>query len=142
MWAEGGHVEASTPLNDIIALTDSNHFLLHGRTQDLINIAGKRSSLANLNHHLNAIKGVIDGAFYMPDEHSHDHVTRLSACVVAPTLSASALLAALRLRIDSVFLPRPLLFVETLPRNATGKLPREALKNLFASSLHKDLSCT
>jgi acyl-coenzyme A synthetase/AMP-(fatty) acid ligase len=140
IWADGGHVEIAVPLNDIIELTDTNHFLLHGRTQDLINIAGKRSSLANLNHHLNAIEGVIDGAFFMPDELSHDHVTRLSACVVAPNLTATAVLAALRLKIDPVFLPRPLLFVESLPRNATGKLPRQALKNLFATSMNEDLS--
>lgn len=142
VWADGGHVEIAVPLNDVIELTDAKHFLLHGRTQDLINIAGKRSSLANLNHHLNAIEGVIDGAFFMPDELSHDHVTRLSACVVAPNLSAATLLATLRLKIDPVFLPRPLLFVESLPRNATGKLPRQALKNLFATSTNKDLSCS
>jgi acyl-coenzyme A synthetase/AMP-(fatty) acid ligase len=141
IWADGAHVETAVVLNDIIELTDSDCFLLHGRTQDLINIAGKRSSLANLNHHLNAIDGVIDGAFFMPNEHSHDHVTRLSACVVAPTLTAASLLAELRLRIDSAFLPRPLLFVESLPRNATGKLPREALKTLFAESMNKDLTC-
>lgn len=135
VWASGGHVDIAVPLNDIIELTDISHFLLHGRTQDLINIAGKRSSLANLNHHLNAIDGVIDGAFFMPDELSHDHVTRLSACVVAPNLTAAALLAALRLKIDPVFLPRPLLFVESLPRNATGKLSRQALKNLFSVSV-------
>jgi len=133
-WAEGGHIECATVLNDVIELTDTAHFLLHGRTQDLINIAGKRSSLVNLNYHLNSIKGVIDGAFFMPDELSHDHVTRLSACVVAPNLTASNLLAALRSKIDPVFLPRPLLFVESLPRNATGKLPREALKKLFSTT--------
>jgi acyl-coenzyme A synthetase/AMP-(fatty) acid ligase len=31
---------------------------------------------------------------------------------------------------DPVFLPRPLVFVDALPRNATGKLPREALVRL------------
>ncbi|MES2637262.1 MAG: AMP-binding protein, partial [Pseudomonadota bacterium] len=61
IWAEGGHVETAAALNDLIETTHADHFLLHGRTQDLINIAGKRSSLANLNHHLNAIDGVIDG---------------------------------------------------------------------------------
>ena len=145
-WAEGGHVETPAVLNDMIELTHEDHFLLHGRTQDLINIAGKRSSLANLNHHLNAIEGVVDGAFFMPDEHSHDHVTRLCACVVAPTLTAASLLTALRQQIDPVFLPRPLLFVAALPRNSTGKLPREALKNLFAEynsiSINQDVSCT
>ena len=145
IWAEGGHIEKPMPLNDIIALTaieldstESNstgRFILHGRKQDLINIAGKRSSLTNLNHHLNAIDGVMDGAFFMPDEVSHDHVTRLCACVVAPTLTATDLLSALRLRIDPVFLPRPLLFVDELPRNSTGKLPREALQKLIATSI-------
>lgn len=144
-WAEGGHVETAAVLNDLIEITHVNHFLLHGRTQDLINIAGKRNSLTSLNHHLNAIEGVIDGAFYMPDEQSHDHVTRLCACVVAPNLTSASLLAALRLQIDPVFLPRPLLFMENLPRNSTGKLPRETLKKLFAESLNsasknKDLS--
>ncbi len=140
IWAEGGHVETAVPLNDIIETVGPEHFLLHGRTQDLINIAGKRSSLANLNHHLNSVEGVIDGAFFMPDEVSHDHVTRLSACVVAPGLTASALLAALRIRIDPVFLPRPLLFVESLPRNSTGKLPRDALQKLIAGHIGQDVS--
>jgi acyl-coenzyme A synthetase/AMP-(fatty) acid ligase len=129
-WACGGHVEQPTPMNDVIELIGANRFLLHGRTADLINIAGKRSSLAYLNLQLNAIPGVIDGAFFMPDEVSLDGVTRLSAFVVAPELTATSLMAALRERIDPIFLPRPLVFVEALPRNATGKLPREALKAL------------
>ncbi|PIQ13537.1 MAG: beta-hydroxyacyl-ACP dehydratase, partial [Hydrogenophilales bacterium CG18_big_fil_WC_8_21_14_2_50_58_12] len=54
-----------------------------------------------------------------------------AACVVAPGMAAAALLAALRERIDPVFLPRPLLFVDALPRNSTGKLPRTALQALF-----------
>ncbi|MEO7343196.1 MAG: beta-hydroxyacyl-ACP dehydratase, partial [Methylotenera sp.] len=145
IWAEGGHVETAVPLNDVIELTrvetnQPGRFLLHGRKQDLINIAGKRSSLSNLNYHLNMIEGVLDGVFFMPDEVSHDHVTRLSACVVAPTLTAATLLAALRLRIDPVFLPRPLLFVESLPRNSTGKLPRAALQKLIANQTNEDLS--
>jgi acyl-coenzyme A synthetase/AMP-(fatty) acid ligase len=140
IWAEGGHVEIPVPLNDIIETGGPEHFLLHGRTQDLINIAGKRSSLANLNHHLNTIEGVIDGAFFMPDEVSHDHVTRLSACVVAPSLTTSAILAALRIRLDPVFLPRPLLFVESLPRNSMGKLPRDALQKLIVAHIDQDIS--
>lgn len=138
LWAGGGHVEIPVPLNDIIEPMGVEYFLLRGRTQDMVNIAGKRNSLANLSHLLNAIEGVIDGAFFMPDEVSHDHVTRLCACVVAPGLTASVLLAALRTRIDPVFLPRPLLFVESLPRNSTGKLPRDALQRLIATHVHQE----
>ena len=54
-------------------------------------------------------------------------MTRLAALVVAPALSEAEILAVLRAAIDPVFLPRPLRRVGALPRNATGKLPRDAL---------------
>jgi acyl-coenzyme A synthetase/AMP-(fatty) acid ligase len=128
----GGHVETAIAMNDVIELMDDTHFLLHGRLADLINIAGKRHSLVSLNHLLTNIPGVVDGAFYMPDADEKNGVARLAACVVAPGMDAAQLLAALREHLDPVFLPRPLLFVEALPRNNTGKLPREALQSLFA----------
>ena len=130
--AHGGHVSQPTPLHDVIESIDAEHFLLHGRMADLVNIAGKRNSLDYLNHQLNAIPGVVDGAFFLPSEAGARDVTRLMAFVVAPTLDAAAIRAALRERVDPVFLPRPLLHVESLPRNRTGKLPRAALQALAA----------
>jgi len=134
-WVSGGHVEMRTPMNDVIERVSEDRFLLHGRMADLVNIAGKRNSLAYLNLQLNAIPGVTDGAFFMPDEAEPDGVTRLSAFVVAPGLTPPDLTAALRERMDPVFLPRPLVFLDALPRNATGKLPREALQQLARRSL-------
>lgn len=127
----GAHIETSIAMSDMIEPITDEHFLLHGRIADLVNIAGKRHSLASLNHLLNTIPGVVDGAFYMPDETGDDQITRLAACVVAPGMDAAHLLAALREHIDPVFLPRPLLFVDALPRNRTGKLPRAVLQALF-----------
>lgn len=132
VYACGGHIEALTIMNDVIESITQTHFLLRGRIDDMINIAGRRHSLASLNHILNSIPGVIDGAFYMPDETLGDTTTtRLAACVVAPELDAAQLLAILRDYIAPVFLPRPLLFVDMLPRNETGKLSRAALHDLF-----------
>ena len=126
----GGHVEKPTPLADVIELRADGRFLLHGRTADLVNIAGKRNSIGYLNHQLTAIDGVEDAAFYLPDEAEADGVTRLVAFAVAPGKDAAGLLAQLRERVDPVFLPRPLVLVERLPRALTGKLPREALRAL------------
>ncbi len=126
-WASGGHVEQPTQLNDMVECTVDGRFLLNGRKADLVNVAGKRSSLAYLNLQLAAIPGVMDGVFFMPDDDARQNVVRLCAVVVAPTLTHASLLKALRERIDVAFLPRPLVFVDALPRNATGKLPREAL---------------
>lgn len=129
----GAHVEEPTALQDVIeARPDGVHFALHGRFADMVNIAGKRNSLGYLNHQLASIEGVVDGVFFVPDEREPDAVTRLTAFVVAPSLTAAQILAALRERIDPAFLPRPLVKVEALPRQLSGKLPREALRALAA----------
>ena len=131
VWVRGGHVQTEVAFSDVVEVRDAETFVLRGRNADLVNVAGKRSSLAFLNHHLNSIEGVEDGVFFMPDE-SGAGVTRLTAFVVAPGLSRNALMEALRARIDPVYLPRPLYFVESLPRNPTGKLPREVLLRFAA----------
>ena len=135
-WAQGGHIEQRSRLYDVLEVTGGGRFLLHGRVTDLVNIAGKRSSLSFLNHQLNSIPGVLDGAFFHLEEShaSHTGVARVGACVVAPELDAARVLEALRQRIDPVFLPRPLLLVPRLPRNSTGKLPQEALRSLAAAN--------
>jgi acyl-coenzyme A synthetase/AMP-(fatty) acid ligase len=130
MWACGGHVEQVVPMNDVLETIDGHRFFLHGRLADLINIAGKRNSLDYLNHQLLSIEGVQDGAFFMPDDSNHDAVVRLMAFAVAPGMTQAGLLAALKKRIDTTFLPRPLVLLDALPRNSTGKLPREALQSL------------
>jgi acyl-coenzyme A synthetase/AMP-(fatty) acid ligase len=125
----GGHVPQPTQLADILEVLAPDRFRLLGRSNDLVNIAGKRSSLAYLNHHLNSIPGVRDGAFWLPPE-SDEHVVRLVAIVVAPDLDSAALLTALRQRLDAAFLPRRILRVADLPRDPTGKLPEARLAEL------------
>jgi len=130
-WVKGGHVETELLLADVIELRGRAKFLLHGRTADLVNIAGKRTSLAHLNYHLNSIEGVLDGVFVAPEAEG-EAVERLMAFVVAPGHTSEALMEALRQRIDPAFLPRPLCLVDVLPRNATGKLPRQSLNRIAA----------
>ncbi|MCB1906695.1 MAG: acyl-CoA synthetase [Rhodocyclaceae bacterium] len=132
-WASGGHVEQPMPLADIVEAVDARHFRLVGRNADLVNVAGKRSSLAFLSRQLLTIDGVVDGAFFLPDDGSQ--LGRPAALAVAPGRSAAQLTGELRLRIDPVFLPRPLIIVDALPRNATGKLPRDACQALYRQHL-------
>ncbi len=135
----GGHIETEVLLQDVIELRSAcgdGRFLLHGRTRDLVNIAGKRTSLASLNYHLNSINGVDDGVFVMPED-AEGMVTRLKAFAVAPGLTSETVMTALRQRIDAVFLPRPLCLVESLPRNDTGKLPLQALHHLLTARAAK-----
>jgi acyl-coenzyme A synthetase/AMP-(fatty) acid ligase len=128
-WASGASVEGRALLHDTIEQTGPATFLLGDRSADLVDVAGKRTSLAHLNHQLLSIAGVKDGVFLM-GETDGQRVARLMALVVAPELRSETILRALRERIDAAFLPRPLVFVDELPRNALGKLPREALLRL------------
>jgi len=125
----GGHVDPEVVLNDVIEIVDSRHFILGERHTDLVNIAGKRTSLASLNHLLNAIPGVDDGVFVMASE-SPGKVARLMAFVVSKTLDVETLSRELRDRVDPAFLPRPLRLVDGLPRDATGKLPRAEIDQI------------
>ena len=130
----GGHVPEPTPLADVLEVLAPDTFRLLGRANDLVNIAGKRSSLSHLNFHLNAIEGVVDGAFWMPPEgEDGPAVARLIAFVVAPGVPRERLLEALRERVDAAFLPRRLVAVASLPREATGKLTAAKLAELAAA---------
>jgi acyl-coenzyme A synthetase/AMP-(fatty) acid ligase len=120
-------LHAPVALADLVELDDVGRFLLRGRDADLLEIAGKRASLGDHTRRLQAIDGVVDGVAFPLDPDPSTGVRRVAALVVAPGVDEARILAALREAVDPVFLPRPLRRVAALPRNATGKLPREAL---------------
>lgn len=128
---DGPQLTETVPLADIIEQFDAERFALRGRNADMLNIAGKRASLGDLNQKLLSIEGVEDGVIIQPDEEAGP-VTRLAALVVAHGLDEEDILKALRERMDAVFLPRPLYKVDALPRNETSKLPRKALLAMLA----------
>jgi acyl-coenzyme A synthetase/AMP-(fatty) acid ligase len=123
----GQHLPEQVLLQDVIEKTGENRFNLLGRHQDMLNIAGKRGSLSDLNCLLLAVPGVEDGVIFMPEGDTE----RLAALVVASDLEPSDIVGALRLEIDTVFLPRPVYMVSELPRQETGKLANEELLNLY-----------
>ena len=125
MRVRGGHLEAPFTLTDRVELEGEHRFHLLGRIGDMIKVAGKRTSLEDLNARLRAVPGVADGVFYMPEG-----TERPIAFAVAPAASKASILDALRRDLDPVFLPRPLYLVDALPRTANGKITRDGLEAL------------
>ena len=117
---------------DTIQPANLYQFTLEGRPSHLINIGGHRASLDALNLSLLSIDGVEDGVFYMPEE-KEESITRLVAFVVAPGETVESILSALRTKIASAFLPRPVYLIEALPRNHTGKFLRKDAEALMRS---------
>jgi acyl-coenzyme A synthetase/AMP-(fatty) acid ligase len=120
-------LDGPVTLADVVELSDDTHFFLRGRNTDLLEIAGKRASLGDLNQRLCSIEGVEDGVMFQLDATDAMQVRRIAALFVAPRLSEAEVMAQLRQMLDPAFLPRPLRKVSVLPRNAAGKLPRSTL---------------
>ncbi len=126
---------APTALQDVIELLPPDRFVVSGRNTDMVEVAGKRASLADLTRRLLGIAGVKDAVVFQPDVAGAGAVRRVAALVVAPDLSAEAISAHLSRGIDPAFMPRPLVIVPALPRNELGKLSHEALARLAAAHL-------
>ena len=124
------HLPEAVVLADLMEVGADGRFVLRGRSADLLEIAGKRASLGDLTRKLLAIDGVEDGVVFQLDA-DDGAVRRIAALAVAPRLEEAEILRALRAGIDPVFLPRPLRRVDALPRNETGKLPRDLLLQLL-----------
>jgi acyl-coenzyme A synthetase/AMP-(fatty) acid ligase len=129
---EAAHLSQPTTLQDIVELLPERKFRLHGRNADMLEIAGKRASLADLTRRLQALDGVLDAVVFQAEVESGSSVRRIAALAVAPGRSEKELLADLRHQMDPVFLPRPLRLVKALPRNETGKLPLQSLIRALA----------
>lgn len=128
----GGHLESVQTLNDMVELCSPSQFRLLGRNSDMVNVAGKRNSLAYLNNIIASLPGVRDAIFCI-QEHTHERdVSRLAAFVVAPGLNTNDIQSSLLKHLDPVFLPRPIVFLDALPRDGNGKIPASAMAGLIA----------
>lgn len=129
--ASGEHLQAPVTLTDMIEISGQRSFRLIGRSKDMVNIAGKRTSLGYLNSILKKIPGINDGVFFFPTTAISSH-QRLALAYTSTNITPLTLQKELRRYIDPVFLPRPMLRVDEIPRNQTGKVLQRSLDELIA----------
>jgi len=123
----GDHLPAAVTLQDRVEQVGSHRFRWLGRKQDLVIIAGKRGSLGDIHRRLLSVPGVEDAVVFFP----RDNTDRPAALVVAPGLGKADIRRALGARLEALFIPRPLLLVDRLPRSETGKLGNDAVQDLY-----------
>lgn len=129
-WVSAPWQPADQRLQDVLELRGGSAFVMRGRNSDLIEVAGKRASLADITRRLCAIPGVTDAVVFQPDAVAGS-ANRVAAAVVGNTVTERQIMEALSAGLDSVFLPRPLLFVEAIPRDTLGKVSRARLRELL-----------
>jgi hypothetical protein len=123
--------ERPWPCADRIALCDDGKFRHLGRSDQVVKVASKRVDLDEIQRALLALPGVAE-AFVFADATADARGARIAAVVVAPTWSPRSLREALGGHFDPVVLPRRIVCVESLPREASGKVSRSGLLEALA----------
>ena len=74
--------------------------------------------------------GVEDAVAFQPDGAASGVANRVAAVVVSRGVSAREIASQLAASLDAVFMPRPLVLVDRIPRDPVGKVSRAQLLEL------------
>ncbi|MBK9071554.1 MAG: AMP-binding protein [Myxococcales bacterium] len=133
-WCDNGrHV-----LADRLELNADGSFAHLGRRDDVVKIGGKRVAISAVEALLRRLPGVSDAAVLYDARPGVEG--RLKYAIAGELRDKPRVTAAVRREFDPVFAPRQIVFVDRLPRDAVGKLPRAALAAMFAKAPPADAS--
>lgn len=116
--------------SDRVAVIDARHFRHLGRADGVLKVGSTRVSIPELEARLLAVPGVEDAAVIgveVGGARGHESW----AVVAGHGLTVHGIRENLLRWLDAVVVPRRFRIVAALPREATGKLKREALRALF-----------
>lgn len=118
---------------DRIELLPDGRFRHLGRADGVIKVGATRISIAEIERRVLALPGVRDAAALAVDVGPPRGWESWVAVVVdeGAEVSAASVREALRAWLDAVVLPRRVKVVDAIPRETTGKLSRDALRELF-----------
>ncbi len=105
---------------------------LRGRVDDLVNIKGKKVNPREVETVLAALPGVDEAAVLGVPLAGPGELLRAVVACRPGSLSAGEVIAWCRSRLSTHKVPRSVILIEALPRNARGKLDRAALLALEA----------
>lgn len=107
-----------------------NRFILLGRVDGIVKIAGKRVDLMEIQNKIKGLPTVLDAAVIaLPADSGREHIL---AALVACKLSDMELRKMMMEKLDSYAVPRRIKIVQAIKRSATGKIERRRLEQIFS----------
>jgi D-alanine--poly(phosphoribitol) ligase subunit 1 len=104
---------------------DRYHFL--GRVDNQVQLRGHRVELDEIEHHLRAVSGCDNAAAIFLD-HLDIWAQEIIGVVLPGPLDSGTIRKQLSLRLPPYMAPKKIVVMDELPRNASGKIDRSALK--------------
>jgi malonyl-CoA/methylmalonyl-CoA synthetase len=117
---------------DVGRLDDRGYLFIVGRAKDLIISGGYNVYPVEIETELDALTGVAESAVIgVPHPDFGEGVTAVVVAKPGAALDESALRVALEQRLAKYKLPKRIVFVTELPRNAMGKVQKAALRETY-----------
>lgn len=119
---------------DWAEITEDGYWFIHGRSDDTLTIAGKRVGPAEVEDIANENPDVIESvAIGVPHEVTGEALVlyvRLKPGAVDGEAARAALVASIIEQLGKPMRPNQILFVDDLPRTASGKVLRRVVRGL------------
>jgi malonyl-CoA/methylmalonyl-CoA synthetase len=114
---------------------DANGYVhIVARAKDLVISGGYNVYPKEVEWELDAVAGVLESAvFGVPHPDFGEGVTAVVVCKADAGLSEASIIDSIRTRLARYKVPKRILLVEELPRNAMGKVQKNALRSTYAS---------
>jgi malonyl-CoA/methylmalonyl-CoA synthetase len=116
---------------DLGRIDDKGYLVISGRAKDLIITGGFNVYPKEIEEHIDALEGVTESAVIGV---KHRDFGEAVTAVVATSvdLDEQAIIAELKTKLGSFKVPKRVLFVKDLPRNAMGKVQKAELRRIYA----------
>jgi len=120
---------------DLGMIDDQGYVNIVGRDKDLIISGGFNVYPAEIEAAIDAIPGVAESAVIgLPHPDFGEGVTAVVACKEGVTLAEDQIIGPLAGQLAKFKQPKRVYFVETLPRNAMGKVQKKDLRETFSDT--------
>ena len=115
---------------DAVALDPEGNILFRGRIDDQVKLRGFRVELGEIETKLAALDGVHQAAVVLRHDDGLDQLVAFAVARAGTALDPAGLRSALREALPPYMVPSRFEAVESLPRLASGKVDRNALKKV------------
>lgn len=119
---------------DIGRYNESGYLQIVGRARDLVISGGYNVYPKELEEQIDALPGVAESAVIgVPHPDFGEGVTAVVVAADGATLTEAGIVAALQIRLARYKIPKRVIVVADLPRNAMGKVQKTLLRQQYAS---------
>lgn len=118
---------------DLAWRDDDGFIFISGRSKDMIKSGAENIFPVEVEQAIAALPGVVEvGVIGVPDDHWGETVAAFVVKAPDAAVDADAVITQCRDQLASYKKPRYVLFVDSLPRNTTNKVDKNALRKQFA----------